>query len=78
MDTNKYYGSTEVMERVNISRMQLFYWELKGIITPTRITMGSRKFKRYSQMDIETLAELKKYLNQGYTLSSASKRLKVQ
>lgn len=67
------YTSSDVTRKLNISLRQLYYWELKGIIRPELITMGSREFKRYSQTDIDTLQKLKNYLEQGYTLNGAVK-----
>lgn len=68
------YTSSEVTRKLNISLRQLYYWELKGIIRPECITMGSRDFKRYSQSDVETLQRVKNYLEQGYTLNGAVQR----
>lgn len=68
-------SSSEVTSRLNISLRQLYYWELKGIVKPRSITMGSREFKRYSSKDLETLGKIKDHLDQGYTLSSAVERV---
>lgn len=68
------YTSSEVTRKLNISLRQLYYWELKGIVTPKCVTMGSREFKRYSESDVETLQKVKQYLEQGYTLNGAVKR----
>jgi DNA-binding transcriptional MerR regulator len=68
------YTSSEVTRKLSISLRQLYYWELKGIIKPECVTMGSREFKRYSQSDVETLQKVKQYLEQGYTLNGAVQR----
>ncbi len=70
-----WYSSSEITKQLKISLRQLYYWELKGIIRPKVVTMGSRQFKRYSQEDLETLRKIKEYLDQGYTLSGAVKQL---
>lgn len=70
-------SSSEVTRKLDISLRQLYYWELKGIVKPKLITMGSREFKRYSLDDVERLQKVKEYLDQGYTLSSAAARLEV-
>ncbi|MBD3291001.1 MerR family transcriptional regulator, partial [candidate division KSB1 bacterium] len=67
MDEEKYYSSSEVTRKLDISLRQLYYWELKGIIKPKFITLGSREFKRYSHEDFDKLTQVKKYLDQGYT-----------
>lgn len=74
MDENKIYTSSEVTRKLKISLRQLYYWELKGIIKPECVTMGSREFKRYSQEDVNVLQKVKSYLEQGYTLNSAVQR----
>ena len=66
-----WFGSSYVTKELGISLRQLYYWELKGIVRPHVLTKGSREFKQFSLQDINTLKQVKKYLDQGYTLSSA-------
>jgi len=75
MDDDKHYSSSEVTRKLDISLRQLYYWELKGIIKPKFITLGSREFKRYSHDDFEKLKKVKRFLDQGYTLTSAVQRV---
>ncbi len=67
--------SSEVRKQLNISTRQLYYWELKGIVQPRSVTRGSRKFKRFSTDDLEKLQKVKEYLDQGYTLETAARRV---
>ena len=69
-----WFSSSEVTRELNISLRQLYYWELKGIVQPKMVTMGSRSFKRYSLEDIEKLRRVKRLLDEGYTLAAASKQ----
>ncbi len=78
MDEEKYYSSSEVTRKLDISLRQLYYWELKGIVKPKFVTLGSREFKRYSHEDFDTLTKVKKYLDQGYTLTSAVQRVQEE
>ncbi len=73
-----WFSSSDVTRKLSISLRQLYYWELKGIVTPRMITMGSREFKRYSNRDFETLRQIKDFLDQGYTLNSAVQRVDIQ
>jgi len=75
MKSIMWLSSSEVTRQLDISLRQLYYWELKGIVKPRMITMGSREFKRYSAKDFETLRQIKDYLDQGYTLNSAVQRV---
>ena len=74
MQDGKFLSSSEVTRKLDISLRQLYYWELKGIVKPRLITMGSREFKRYSYRDFETLQSIKNYLDQGYTLATAVRK----
>ncbi|MDQ7051935.1 MAG: MerR family transcriptional regulator [candidate division KSB1 bacterium] len=74
----QWFSSSEVTRQLNISLRQLYYWELKGIVRPKVVTMGSREFKRYSIEDVETLRRIKELLDQGYTLSGAMKQAKIK
>lgn len=75
MKNTHWLSSSEVTQKLDISLRQLYYWELKGIVRPKLITMGSREFKRYSLRDFEVLKSVKQYLDQGYTLTSAVQRV---
>ncbi len=63
--------SKEVIRKLDISLRQLYYWELKGIIKPKSVLMGSREFKRYSDQDLHVLKKVKSFLDEGYTLARA-------
>lgn len=77
MDRILWLSSSEVTRQLHISLRQLYYWELKGIVKPRVITQGSREFKRYSAKDFEILRQIKTYLDQGYTLTSAARRVQA-
>ena len=77
MKNTMWLSSSDVTQKLNISLRQLYYWELKGIVTPRMISMGSREFKRYSNRDFETLRQIKDFLDQGYTLTSAVRRVQA-
>ena len=77
MKNTMWLSSSDVTRKLNISLRQLYYWELKGVVKPRMITMGSREFKRYSNRDYEVLRQLKNFLDQGYTLTSAVQRVQT-
>ncbi len=78
MKNTLWLSSSEVTRKLNISLRQLYYWELKGIIKPRMVTMGSREFKRYSNNDLEVLSQIKDFLDDGYTLNSAVQRAQTE
>jgi hypothetical protein len=69
------FASGQVTEIVGISNRQLYYWELKGLIRPVEVTIGSRRFKKYSEKDIHLLSKVKEYLEIGYTLEATFKKV---
>lgn len=73
--SKRLYTSGQVIEIVGISNRQLYYWELKGLIKPEEVTIGSRRFKKYSESDIYLLKKVKEYLEIGYTLEAAFKKM---
>jgi len=77
MKNTMWLKSSEVTNKLDISLRQLYYWELKGVVTPRMITMGSREFKRYSNRDFERLRQIKNFLDEGYTLTSAVQRVEI-
>jgi len=76
MNNTMWLSSSDVTGKLNISLRQLYYWELKGIVKPRMVSMGSREFKRYSSRDFEMLKQIKNFLDEGYTLTGAVQRVK--
>ena len=75
MATRRYtLTSSDITGRVGISLRQLYYWELKGVIRPKVEQIGRRNFKRYSEEDLRVLREIKKLLDDGYTLETAMRK----
>lgn len=71
-----FLNSAEIIKEVGISLRQLYYWEMKGIIRPESVKIGTRKFKRYSEEDIDILKKIKEFLDEGYTLKAAIQKVK--
>lgn len=66
-------GIGEASEITGVSARQLRYWESKGIIRSIADTATSNR--RYDYPTLEKIVLLKDFLDQGYTLESAAKRL---
>ncbi|UCE17889.1 MAG: MerR family transcriptional regulator [Gemmatimonadota bacterium] len=75
MDSRGLLCSSDIIKKLGISLRQLYYWELKGIVRPRYVQMGSRKFKRYTSRDFLRLKQMKESLDKGYTLEAASKKV---
>ena len=65
------FGSVEAARKIGISTERLRYWERVGIVNPAYSQCGTRKFRRYSQEDINrarivrALVEREKYTLEG-------------
>ncbi len=66
-------GIGETSEITGVSARQLRYWETKGIIRA--IGDNDSTNRRYDYPTIEKIVLLKDFLDQGFTLESAAKRL---
>lgn len=67
-------GATEAATRVGITLRQLYYWERLGVVEPRRETFGDRKFRRYTERDIQVLRQVKQLVDEGYVLSRAAEK----
>ena len=70
-------GSFEAVKKIGVSLGRLRYWERMGIVNPKFVKCGIRRYRRYSQGDIEG-AMLIKVLVDGekYSLEGAIRKLK--
>jgi len=57
-----------------VSQRKLRAWEGKYIPEPDRLVCGERAYRRYTQAEINLIARIKKYQDQGFTLSAAAKK----
>jgi len=57
-----------------VSQRKLRSWEGKHTPKPDRIVCGERAYRRYSQAQINLITRIKKYQDQGFTLSAAAKK----
>lgn len=66
-------GIGEASEITGVSARQLRYWESKGIIHSLSDNEGSNR--KYDYENIEKIVLLKDFLDQGFTLEAAARRL---
>jgi DNA-binding transcriptional MerR regulator len=70
-------GSFAAAKKIGASLERLRYWENLGIVKPTYVQCGTRRFKRYSQRDIDRAVFTKKLVDEEkYSLSGAIVKLK--
>ncbi len=59
-----------------ISQRQLRAWEGKHIPQPERLICGERAYRRYTQAQINLIASIKKFQDQGFTLKASAQKAK--
>ena len=75
----KTYSIGDTSEMTGITQRRLRFWEENGIIpTPERVVCGCRAYRRYDYMLINTIKEIKRLLDQGYTLRAAAEMAKTE
>ena len=57
-----------------VSQKQLRHWEAREFISaPMRIVCGQRAYRHFTKKQLEQIQAIKKLLDEGYTLSHASR-----
>ena len=70
------FGSVEAASKIGISTERLRYWERRGIVKPTYIQAGTRKFRRFSFRDIKRAKFVRELVDkEKYTLEGAMIKL---
>ena len=65
-------GTTSRM--TGVTHKQIRHWEARGYIPAAmRVVCGERAYRYFTLDQIEIITKIKSYLDQGYTLSHASK-----
>ncbi len=71
------YGTVEATKRIGVSFERLRYWEQREIVKPRYVRCRTRKFRRYSQEDIDRAILIKRLVDdEKYTLEGAIRKLK--
>ena len=70
------FGTVKALEKIGISSERLRYWEKAGIVSPRYVKRGTRKFRRYSDEDINRAILIKMLVDdEGYCLEGAKRKL---
>lgn len=74
LDDNK-IGTHEATKRIGVSPERLRYWERVGIIKPAYTQCGIRKFRRFSQEDVQKAILVKRLVDEEkYSLEGALRK----
>ena len=70
------FGTIEAVKEIGISSERLRYWETAGIVNPTYIQCGMRRYRRFSKEDIDRAFLVKKLVDyEKYSLEGAIRKL---
>lgn len=78
LSEKSWYSSGEVARIVGLSFRQLHYWSIIGIAEPRLELHGLRSFCRYSTKDLELFQNIKRLMEEGYTLRAAARKAKEE
>ena len=71
------FGTIEAVRKIGVSPERLRYWEAAGIVSPTYIQCGMRRYRRFSKEDIDRAFLVKKLVDhEKYSLEGAIRKLK--
>ena len=71
----KTYSIGDTAKITRVSEKQLRHWEEQNYLSDIeRVVCGERAYRRYSEAQIKQIANIKEYLDMGFTLSAASKK----
>jgi DNA-binding transcriptional MerR regulator len=79
MASKNTFSIGQVAEMTGATVRQVRRWTDSGVIIPAeRQTHGDISYRRYTSQHVESISRIMEYLNQGYTLSFASKIVKKE
>ena len=69
------YSIGEAARLCGVSEKQIRHWEDKQHIPKLdRVICGKRTYRQFSEADFLLIRRIKKYMDEGYTLATASKK----
>lgn len=75
-DTDKKLGTVEAAKMIGVELHRLYCWERYGIVKPKYLQFRTRRFRRYSQNDINRAIFIKKLVDEEkYSLEGAIRKL---
>lgn len=77
MKVEKTVGIGAAVQQCGVSEKQLRYWQKSGYITPDSVTYGDRTYRRYRDSDLALIMEIKKMLDEGFTLAKAVQKTTI-
>ena len=71
----KTYSIGEAARICGVTQKQIRHWEEKKHSPKAqRVICGERSYRQYTAEDFDLISRIKKYLDEGYTLSAAARK----
>ena len=72
------YSIGQAAKICGVTAKQIRHWEDKGHIPKSnRVICGERSYRQYTEKDFELIDRIKKYLDEGFTLSAAAEKVRT-
>jgi DNA-binding transcriptional MerR regulator len=79
MASRNTFSIGQVARMTGATVRQVRRWSDSGVIIPAeKQTHGDISYRRYTEKHVELVSRIMEYLNQGYTLSFASKNVRKE
>jgi len=78
MEKRTTFGIGDTARMAGVSQKQLRHWEGLYIPQPERVVYGMRAYRRYSQEQVNLVRRIKTFLDQGFTLKTASEKARSE
>jgi DNA-binding transcriptional MerR regulator len=73
----KTFSIGDTAKITGVSQKQIRHWEVRGYITKAiRVVCGERAYRHFSKTQVEQIAAVKGFLDQGYSLPHAARMVR--
>ena len=74
--TKNTFSIGDTAKMTSASQKQIRHWEAKGYIPEAgRVVSGDRAYRRFTPDQVETIRQIKEFLDQGFTLTAAAQKV---
>ena len=73
--TKNTFSIGDTAKKTGATQKQIRFWEAKGYISEAgRVVSGDRAYRRFTPDQVETIRQIKEFLDEGFTLSAAAQK----
>ena len=79
LKNNPVFSIGEAARISGVTVKQLRHWHDRGYIPePLRVVCGERSYRQFHSGDLEIISRIKAYLDEGYTVKTASEKTRKE